>query len=436
MTTQLTAPRTERITNRKAYTIVMLLCWTAVFFDGVDTFMYGATVPSMTADTAFGMTAAHAGNVGSLATFGMLVGALSAGMLTDAIGRRKGIIACVLVFSLASGVCAVAPTADLFGIARTVAGVGLGGLLPTAIAMVSEFAPDSRRNLSIGILMTAHQVGGIAAGLLGISLLPALGWRSIYWVGVLPLVVLVPLVLALLPESLTYLVAKGRPDRARAVATRFGLVVPLHPQQGGESHRVTLRESLGTLFRAGNAPVTVLFWLASFAGLLLVYGVSTWLPSLMRAEGYNLGSSLAFLVIINAGGVLGMLIAGRSSDRWGPVRISTLWFLMTAVSIFLLGFKMPMVITFTVVFVAGVFLFSGQTMIYAAVASVFPTQSRATAIGWTTGMGRFGAVFGPWMGGQLFAMGLEGWGFAAFAFFALFAVVMLLVLRSVVARRG
>ena len=428
-------PRTQQFTNMRSIRLVLGLCWLAVLFDGIDTFMYGATIPSMTADTALQMTAAHAGNIGSYATFGMLIGALSAGTLTDIIGRRWGIIVCTAIFSVASAVCALAPTAAAFGVARTIAGVGLGGLLPTAIAMVSEFASPTRRNLTIGMLMTAHQAGGIVAALLGLWLLPGLGWRSIYWVGVIPLIVLVPLVLAFLPESVTFLVAKGRIEKARAVAERLGMVLRLDSETTPEKPS-SFSENIAKLFRGRNALITPLFWCASFGGLLLVYGVSTWLPSLMRSEGYNLGSSLGFLVVINLGGILGMLIAGRTSDTWGPVKVSLAWFLITAAAIFLLGFKTSLLLTYVLVFVAGVFLFSAQTMVYAAVAHVYPTETRATAIGWTTGMGRFGAVFGPWMGGQLFATHHESWGFAAFALAALFSVVMLALVQAALKATG
>src|SRR5699024_2313417 len=118
------APLSQTTTSRRGVTIVLFLSWLAVFFDGVDTFMYGATIPSMTSDAAFGMTNLHAGNIGSYATFGMLIGALFAGMMTDAIGRRRGIMVCTIVFSVASAGCALAPSAATFGGVRTLNGVG------------------------------------------------------------------------------------------------------------------------------------------------------------------------------------------------------------------------------------------------------------------------------------------------------------------------
>ncbi|MFD2363331.1 MULTISPECIES: aromatic acid/H+ symport family MFS transporter [unclassified Arthrobacter] len=412
----------------RVVTLVVALCWLLVFFDGLDLFIYGAALPDMLADKGLGITPSSAGDIGSVATFGMLIGALCAGIVTDRIGRKKVLVLCCVLFSVASGVCAIAPDVTTFGSARLVAGLGLGGLLPTAIALVAEFAPAGRRNLLIGVLMTAHQAGGIAASTLGIWLLEDFGWRIVFLIGVLPLVVAVPFVMAYMPESLAFLISKGRSQAAEKVSRKFGIPVPAVEEKVAGAPRGA---ALAQLFTRGRRSVTILFWLTSFAGLLLVYGVSTWLPSLMRSEGYNLGSALAFLLVINGGGIVGMLVAGRIADRFGPVRVAAIWFALTAASVYSLGVHLPLAATYALVFAAGVFLFSAQTMVYAAAAHVYPTSSRATAIGWTTGIGRFGAVFGPWMGGQLFAAGNQGWGFSIFAFAALFATATLLLLAMV-----
>lgn len=406
---------------------ILAICWTVVLFDGVDTFVYGAVLPGMLADKGFGMTKAHAGTIGSIATFGMLVGALAAGIITDRIGRKKMIIACCVVFSLASAGCAMAGSPDAFGLARLAAGLGLGGLLPTAIAAVSEFAPRGRRNIYIGGLMTAHQVGGILAALLGLWLLESHGWRTIFWVGVLPLVIAVPLVAALMPESPAFLHARGRHQEAERIVAEHGL------EPAADSVEQAPDQSFGAkfarLFTGRNWLVTLFMWITSFAGLLLVYGVSTWLPTMMRTQGYALGSSLNFLVIINLGGVAGMLIAGKLADHRGPVLVSALWFAATALGVYALGVHMALALTYVIVFFTGLFLFSAQTMVYAAAASAFPADSRATAVGWVSGMGRFGAVFGPWMGGQLLAGGHATSGFAAFAGFAVIALAAMLCVR-------
>ncbi|GAA4961538.1 MFS transporter [Kineococcus glutinatus] len=399
---------------------VVALCWLAVLVDGLDLFVYGAVLPGLLADDTFGLDAATAGDIGSLTTFGMLLGALSSGLLSDRIGRRPIILVGVALFSVASAGCALAPDATAFGAARFAAGLGLGGLLPTAISMVMEFAPQSHRNIAVTVLMTAHQAGGALAGSLARGIVEALGWRSVFWLGALPLVLVLPLLAALLPESITFQLARGRRDRADRAAARYGVDLADFTPAAVPDERTGLRG----LFAPGLRRTTLLFWTGSFAGLLLVYGVSTWLPTMMRGAGYDLGSAVGFLVVINLGGIVGMLVAGRLADRFGARAVAVLWFALTAVAVGLLAVRMPLPLTYTVVFVAGAWLFSAQTLVYAAVGATYPARNRATAVGWVAGVGRLGAVAGPWVGGQLVAADASRWGFVVFAVAGVVGAVM------------
>ncbi|MEW2572363.1 aromatic acid/H+ symport family MFS transporter [Streptomyces sp. NPDC047070] len=401
--------------------LVLGLCWLAVLFDGLDMFIYGSVLPHMLAEKSLGLTPDRAGDLGSYATFGMLIGALTAGTIADRVGRKKLMVACVTLFSLASGLCAMSGSVAVFGLGRTLAGVGLGGLLPTAISMVSDYAPRTRAALTIGLLMTAHHAGGILSAYVALWIVEPLGWRAAFWVCVIPLL-FVPALAKFLPESLSFLVAKGRTEEARALAGRFEAELPAETGKKAAGDRWN---ALANLFRGGEWTQTLLYWLASFGGLLLVYGVATWLPTLMRGEGYELGSALTFVVLFNLGGIVGMLVAGRAADRFGAPRISSLWFALTAAGVFLLSVHMPLGLTFAVVFLTGVFLNSAQVMIYATVSIRSTPDSRATAVGWTSGMGRFGAVFGPWLGGQLLAAGNGDWGFTAFAIAGLSSMVFI-----------
>ncbi|MEV0932496.1 aromatic acid/H+ symport family MFS transporter [Streptomyces phaeochromogenes] len=397
------------------------LCWLAVLFDGLDMFIYGSVLPHMLAEKSLGITPDRAGDLGSYATFGMLVGALTAGTVADRIGRKKLMVACVTLFSLASGLCAMSGSVAVFGLGRTLAGVGLGGLLPTAISMVSDYAPRGRTALTIGMLMTAHHAGGILSAYVALWIVEPFGWRAAFWVCVVPLL-FVPVLARFMPESLSFLVAKGRTEEARELVGRFEVELPA---VAGKKAPADRWNALVNLFRGGEWTQTLLYWLASFGGLLLVYGVATWLPTLMRSEGYELGSALTFVVLFNLGGIVGMLVAGRAADRFGAPRISSIWFALTAAGVFLLSVHMPLAVTFTVVFLTGVFLNSAQTMIYATVSIRSTPDNRATAVGWTSGMGRFGAVFGPWLGGQLLAAGNGDWGFTAFAIAGLSSMVFI-----------
>ncbi|MFD7437852.1 MFS transporter [Streptomyces sp. NPDC059861] len=394
--------------------VVIALCWLAVFFDGMDVNIYGATMPHLLADESLGFSTALAGTIGSWTTFGMLIGALAAGTLTDWLGRKPLVTASVVLFSLGSALCAVAPGAAVFGAGRFVSGLGLGGLMPIGLAIVAEFAPPRRAALATGLMMTSYHAGGMAATGIGLAVAPGHGWRWVFWAGVLPAVIAVPLVLKWLPESPGVLFAKGRTEEAYAVADRYGLTRPgvtEAPKAGAKGRLSAIR----ALFAPGTRWATPLLWLASFAGLLLVYGVSTWLPELMRASGYSLSSSVTFLLIINAGGIVGMLIAGRTADRFGPVKVSALWFVLTACGTFLLRTEMPLGAAYAVVFLTGIWLFSAQVMVYAATSRVYAPSERATGLGWVTGIGRTGAVVGPTVGGVVLAGGNASLGFTTFA---------------------
>ncbi|CAM5671477.1 MFS transporter [Streptomyces spiroverticillatus] len=413
---------------------VLALCWLAVFFDGMDVNIYGAVMPHMLDDPGLGLTASSAGTIGSWTTFGMLIGALTAGNLTDWLGRRPMLAGSVLLFSLGSALCAAAGTPALFGAGRFVAGLGLGGLMPLCLAMVMEFAPPRRAALTTGLLMTSYHAGGMVATGLGLTLAPAAGWRWVFWAGVLPAVVTVPLLLKLMPESPGVLLARGERAKADAVADRYGLARPTAveaPAAGAKGRW----DAVLALFRPESRWATPLLWLASFCGLLLVYGVTTWLPQMMRASGYGLTSSVSFLMVINAGGIVGMLIAGRTADRFGAVRVSAIWFVLTAVGALLLKSHLPLGWTYVVVAVTGVWLFSAQVMVYAASNTLYRDSERAAGLGWVTGVGRTGAVFGPWLGGALASSGNQSWGFTSFALAGLLGAVAI-VLVPVAARLG
>ncbi len=202
------------------------------------------------------------------------------------------------------------------------------------------------------------------------------------WICVVPLLIGVPLIATYLPESLNFLVAKGRTREACALAERYDVELP-----GPAAERPAAGDrwsAVVALFRGGLWRTTLLFWLASFCGLLLVYGVSNWLPTMMRGAGYELGSSLSFVIVINLGGIAGMLIAGRFSDHFGGARVATVWFAATALGVHLLGIHMTLPLTYVVVFLTGLFLFSAQAMIYATVAGRSGDDNRATAVGWVS----------------------------------------------------
>jgi AAHS family benzoate transporter-like MFS transporter len=376
------------------------LCWTAVALEGFDLVVLGVVLPSLLRDPAWGLNPATASLISVVGLLGVMVGALGIGPLTDRFGRRRMMLITVTSFSVFTLLCAFATGPVMFGVLRFLAGLGLGGVLPVALAMVNEFARVGKGGSATTTMMTGYHVGAVATALLGILVIPSFGWRAMFVIGALPALVLVPLIAARLPESLP----------GDAVA---------------ETAEVTgTRNPVAALFRGGYLRATLAFWVTSFMGLLLVYGLNTWLPEIMRSAGYELGAALALLLVLNVGAVVGLLVAGRVADRMGLRKAVIGWFTAAAVFLALLSIRLPGIGVYVSVLLAGVFVFSSQVLVYAAISRHYPAAVRATALGAASGIGRLGAITGPLIGGALLTAGIAyPWGFYVFALVAALGAV-------------
>jgi MFS transporter, AAHS family, benzoate transport protein len=392
------------VTGRAAGWIAPL-CWIAVLLDGFDLVVVGTVVPTLQSPEEWALSGAGTTFVITIGLVGMMLGALTIGTLTDVVGRRKALIGAVTAFSLLTLACAFAPNEYVFGALRFLAGLGLGGCLPTAIAMVNEFTRSGRSGRATTTIMTGYHVGAVTTAALAIVVIPNLGWRWMFVIGALPALVLVPLMIARLPESASWLVAHGRRAEAEEVARRHGLELesPAAPvaEHAGDGAAATIK----TLFTSAYVRNTVVIGVTSFMGLLLVYGLNNWLPTIMREAQYELGDALAFLLVLNVGAIVGLLVAGAVADRIGARVAGVAWFAAAAVFLALLSIKLPIGGIYVMVFLTGCFVFSAQVLVYAFVSANHPPQVRATALGWSAGAGRVGAIVGPTITGALFATG-------------------------------
>ena len=373
--------------------LVVAICFATIIFDGYDLIVYGAVVPSLLAEPGWNLGPAQAGAIGSYALVGMLLGALSAGALTDIFGRRKIILVSMAWFSVAMALCALAPSPELLGLFRFLAGLGLGGVIPSAVALTVEYAPHKRRQLYNAVMFTGYSVGGVLAAVLALALVEDHGWRIMFWLGAAPLLVVLPLAAAFLPESAGFLLAKGRRAEAEKLARRYGLDLDqlaadnLPPAEVNQPQKRFA--GLALLFRREYLAPTLLFGAASFCGLLLVFGLNTWLPQIMRQAGYPLGSALTFLLALNVGAILGTVLLSVFADRFGSKPIITGAFLAACIALLLLSQRVGgtgLLLAF--VAIAGLGSVGVQILINGYVAVYYPATSRASALGWTLGAGR------------------------------------------------
>lgn len=385
---------------------IISLATVGLMFDGYDLVVYGTVVSTFLRDPSQigAVDPALAGALGSYALIGVLVGALIAGSIGDFLGRRKMMLGAYAWFSLGMLATSFTHTAQAFGIFRFLTGLGVGVLLATTAALVSEFAPKGRKNLCNAITYSGVPLGSLAAAAIAIVLLEHIGWRGLFAIGALPLVTLLPLAIWKMPESVVWLVSRGRIDEARAVAERTGVEMPtLDAAAEAEEQGAT---GYAGLFGDFLLP-TILIGLMSATGLLLVYSLNTWLPELMLRAGFNAKGSLSFLLVLNGAAALGPIVVARFADRFGPKPVVAASFLLGAVSIAALTLKLPLAALLGIVALVGIGTSGTQTLIYGFVATYFPTRVRGASVAWCAGFGRLGGVGGPLIGGLLIAAGFS-----------------------------
>ncbi len=287
--------------HRSSVLWVVTIAAIAILFDGYDLVVYGTILPVLMDDPSHigALTASQAGALGSYALVGVMVGALTCGAIGDHFGRRKMMLVNIIWFSVGMALAAFATSITTFGLLRFFTGIGVGGLVATAGAMIAEFAPPGRRNLFNAIVYSGVPAGGVMASVLAIVLRDSIGWRGLFLIGALPLVFLFPLAWFKLPESPAWLIARGRVEEARAISSKTGIPLPV----GTDRPNDAVAEKVGFRALASRQYVwgTALLGLMSFAGLLLTYGLNTWLPKIMENAGYNAKGSLSFLLVLNGG---------------------------------------------------------------------------------------------------------------------------------------
>lgn len=383
------------------------LCWLAVALEGYDLVVLATVIPTLSETQALGFDAGSLTTAATVGLVGMGIGAVTIGPLTDRFGRRVSLTVSVGVFSVLTLALAWAPSVAAFVTLRFLSGLGLGACLPTALTYMSEHARSGRRSSAVTQMMTGYHVGAVLTAVLALVVIPRFGWEAMFAIGGAAGLLTLPLFWARLPESQAFLDAHSKAETER---------------------RVRPRELLrGRLLRVGLG-----VWAASFMGLLLVYGLNTWLPEIMGAAGYSLGASLGLLLALNLGAITGLVVAGKVSDARGNKSTVMVWFGLSAVFLALLSIKMESVLmVYAAVFLAGVFVFSSQVLVFALVGQLFAAEVRGTALGLTAGISRLGAIAGPFIGGMLVSAGIAyPWGFYVFSVAAVLAVLALLMVPA------
>ncbi|WP_235024616.1 MFS transporter [Caballeronia arvi] len=395
--------------RRRTVVWVVALATVGLIFDGYDLVVYGTVVSKFLRDPSQigSVTPATAGALGSYALVGVLVGALLAGSVGDILGRRKVMLFAYAWFSVGMAITAMTTTTATFGLMRFVTGLGVGALVATTGALVAEYAPKGRKNLCNAITYSGVPLGSLLAAMLAILLLQHIGWRGMFWIGALPFVTLLPIAYFKMPESVAWLVSRGRLDEARAISEQTGVEIPTLAEAPAAGVPPVPSEKAGFagLFGSYLFP-TIMLGLMSATGLVLVYSLNTWLPELMLRAGFDAKGSLSFLLVLNGGAVIGALAGSRVADRFGPKPVVAACFLIGSIAIALLTSNVPVGILLALIAIVGLGTSGTQTLIYGFVANYYRTNVRGAGVAWCAGFGRLGGVVGPLLGGLLISAGL------------------------------
>src|SRR5690606_8215727 len=274
-----------------------------------------------------------------------------------------------------------ASTPTEFGIFRFLAGLGCGGLMPNVVALMNEYAPKKLRSTLVAIMFSGYSLGGMCSAGLGIFLLPRFGWEVMFFAAIVPLLLL-PVILRYLPESVGFLLRQGRTEEARAMLQRVqpGARLPVNAtleMVDTSGHKTSVLD----LFRGGRLLGTLSIWVAFFCCLLMVYALGSWLPKLMANAGYSLGSCLSFLLALYFGGMFGAILGGWLGDRFDLGKVVVAFFAVSVASISLLGFKTPMPVLYTLITIAGATVIGTQILLYAAAAQFYGLRSEERRVG-------------------------------------------------------
>jgi len=403
----------------------VLLTALTIVFDGIDNQLLGVAIPAIMRDWALPRGAFAP--VLACGMIGMMLGGAIAGIIGDRLGRKVALIGSVLLFGLLTGAMAIVDGLWALGALRFLAGLGLGGAMPNAAALASEFVPRVHRPFAITLTIVCVPLGGTLAAFVAGRVLPLLGWRMVFAIGgVLPLVVAAVL-MRFLPESPRYLVR--RPERwteLSRILRRIGYDTPLNSTFVDLGEKADSRTSVTTLFSRDFRRDTLALCGAFFSCLLAVYIAFNWLPSMLTGAGLGLTVASNGLAAFNLGGVAGAVCGGLVIARLGS-RLTMLAMSAGAVAGALVLATMPITAAsnpFPIVAVLGItggLINAVQTTMFALAAHVYPTAVRATGVGTAVAVGRSGGVLSTFAG----AWALEARGSAAF--FGLMAASMTLV---------
>ncbi|AIN61982.1 MFS transporter [Pseudomonas soli] len=384
---------------------LLLLLILLLVTDGYDAQVLGYVIPALAQD--WGLEKAAFGPVFSANLLGLTVGSLAVTPLADRFGVRRVLLCCVLLYASLTLLMVFATSLDSLMLARFLCGIGMGGAMPSAMALMADYAPPRLRTLMVTLAACGFSLGGAAGGFVAAGFIDHYGWQAVFLAGGVAPLLLFPFLALFLPESLPRLLRDAPPyARLQRVTARLlpGWQVPAARIATDEPADSKL--TVVALFREGFARPTLLLWSTFFVSLILLYFMISWLPSLLQESGLALNQANLVTSLFLFAGTFGAVCLAWCADRMankahllaGVLLGAALFSVLVGINHDDPRWLVPSV------FAAGFCIIGGQLTLNAFVSNFYPAQVRATGTGWALGVGRFGSILGPLLGSLLLTL--------------------------------
>lgn len=390
--------------NKFHVSLFFLICL-AIAIEGYDLFIYGGTLPILM--ELWKISPEQAGILGSMASLGMLIGAVVIGWLADIYGRKKALLVCMLLYGLGAVCTGFSSNATQVGIFRFVTGLGAGATTISALALLAEYAPFKNRAFLMGSVSAAFPIGGVLSAFLSMWLIPAYSWQGPYFFAAALLVISVPLVIKVMPETPAFYLKQNKTAELRAVLQKARPDLAIDTDTQFEVTKENCEKaSAKAIFQDKRLRSTLMIWIVFFMCEYTTYGISSWLPKLMMGSGFTFTSSLLFLLTVNLGGSLGILFCARLADRYGQKRLLYTFMIISLVCLPLLAYTTNVVTVAILMTLVGAGFFGATGLMFAYTSLFYPASIRGTGSGFASGFSRLGAMSGPTVMGFLIGMQL------------------------------
>ena len=377
-------------------------------FDSMDTGLISFVLPLLAKE--WGLTPEQVGWIGSVGLIGMALGAVLAGTIADKFGRKNVFAATVILYSVATGLCAVAWSYESLLVFRFLVGFGLGGELPVAATLMSEYAPTQLRGRFIVLLESFWGVGWLVAALISYLLIPQFGWKIAFLIGALP-ALYVFLIRLHMPESIRYLISKGKVDEARQIILtlekKLGVRSKPFEEEFVEEATPIFKLNVLTLWSKTFRVRTLMLWLAWFGIVFSYYGIFMWLPSIVFSQGFEVVKTFEYVLIMTLAQLPGYFAAAVLVDIIGRRYTLSLFLLMSGVCAYFFGNAATASELLMWGAAMSFFNLGAWGVIYTYTPELYPTAIRALGSGWAAGFGRIGGMTAPMLVGVLLASGAQ-----------------------------